>query len=53
MLTTEELIEKVLDATGGDIESALNVLCDGAYLGALDVDQETVEVAYNTLKYGE
>jgi hypothetical protein len=50
-MTATELAKMMLDATGGDIPAAINVLEDGEALLLLGVtDQSIVEDAYYILK---
>lgn len=49
MITTQELIDEVLSQADGVLEAAVAALEDGEYLSTLDVDQDTVEEAWNAL----
>ena len=49
-MTTEQLKEKVLSDAHGDIKSAMQALCDGAYLQSIGCDSEDTDDAYNDLK---
>ena len=48
--TAQEIIDEVLEESGGDIQSAIYALEDGEYLGTKDWGQADIEDAWDALK---
>ena len=45
------IIDELLDETKGDIQLAINALCDGEYLASKNWSEEEVEDSFNYLQH--